>query len=58
MKNEELTEKKDEKPFVCTMSEKEVILLLRSLPFGELTVSVRNGEPVRVEEVRRSIMIK
>ena len=58
MKNAESVEKRDEKPFVCTTSEKEVILLLRSLPYGELTVSVRNGEPVRVEEVRRSIMIK
>ena len=58
MKNTEPAGTKDEQPFVCTPSEKEIILLLRSLPFGELTVSVRNGEPVRVEEVRRSIMIK
>ena len=58
MKNVEPAEKKDETAFVCTPSEKEIIQLLRSLSFGELTVSVRNGEPVRVEEVRRSIMIK
>ena len=57
MKNEELTEKKDEKPFVCTKSEKEVIRLLRSLDYGELTVTVKDGEPVRVE-LHRSIHIK
>ena len=57
MKNAESTEKKDEKPFVCTKSEKEVIRLLRSLDFGELTVTVKDGEPVRVE-LHRSVHIK
>ena len=57
MRNTEPAEKRDEKPFVCTTSEKEVIRLLRSLDFGELTVTVKDGEPVRVE-LHRSIHIK
>lgn len=57
MRNTEPAEKRDEKPFVCTESEKEVIRLLRSLDFGELTVTVKDGEPVRVE-LHRSIHIK
>ncbi len=36
----------------------QVIELIRRLGYGELVISVKEGKPIRAEEVRKSIQIK
>lgn len=36
----------------------QVLQHLRQLQYGELLVSVKDGRPIRLEEIRRSIQIK
>ena len=36
----------------------QVLQHLRQLQYGELLVSVKDGRPIRVEEIRKSIQIK
>ncbi|MBQ0135069.1 MAG: hypothetical protein KBS46_08100 [Clostridiales bacterium] len=43
--------------FPCSKQEIEVIKLMRTLSYGEVTVSMKNAEPVRVE-LHRSVIIK
>lgn len=40
-----------------TGAEKQIIELIRSLDYGELRVMIKDGRPIRVEEVRRSIQL-
>ena len=40
-----------------TQAEKEVVELLRALEYGELRVMVKDSNPIRVEEIRRSIQL-
>lgn len=37
--------------------EKKLIDLIRSISYGEIRVAVRDGEPVLVEEVKKSIKL-
>lgn len=40
-----------------TAREQQVLNLIRELNYGELRVLVRDGQPCRVEEIRKSIQI-
>lgn len=40
-----------------TGAEKQILDLIRSLDYGELRVMIKDGRPIRVEEVRRSIQL-
>ncbi|WP_214658885.1 DUF2292 domain-containing protein [Candidatus Formimonas warabiya] len=44
-------------PMVVTEKERRLIELLRSTGFGEVHVTVQNGQPVLVEEVHKSIKL-
>ena len=38
--------------------DKQVIRLMRELNYGQLVINVKEGKPIHVEEIRRSILIK
>lgn len=40
-----------------TSREKKLIELIRSMEFGEINIIVQNSEPIRVEELKRSIKL-
>ncbi len=40
-----------------TGKEEKLIQIIRELKFGELTLHVADGNPVRIEEVRKSIKL-
>ncbi len=44
-------------PTRLTEKEEKLIRLIREMQFGELTLHVADGNPVRVEEVRKSIKL-
>ena len=46
-----------EAPLSLTERERKLILLLREIKFGEINLFVSDGQPVRVEEVRKSIKL-
>ena len=48
---------KDEKKIQLTEQEKNLIQLIRSTGFGDLCVIVRDGRPVLVEEINKSIKL-
>ena len=50
-------EAKTEIPVSLTERERRLLDLLRGLKYGELRVMVQEGQPVRVEEIRRSIRL-
>ncbi|MCD1146808.1 DUF2292 domain-containing protein [Peptoniphilus sp. KCTC 25270] len=37
--------------------EKNLIENLRCLPFGEIKIIVQNNEPIRIEEIKKSIKL-
>ncbi|RPI49402.1 MAG: DUF2292 domain-containing protein [Deltaproteobacteria bacterium] len=37
--------------------EKKLIEFLRKIPFGKLTVFMQNGQPVRIEEAIKSLVL-
>ena len=45
------------RPVDLTSREEKLIMLLRDLRFGELHLYVADGQPVRVEEIRKSIKL-
>ena len=50
-------EAKTETPVSLTERERRLPDLLHSLKYGELRVRVQEGQPVRVEKIRRSIRL-
>ena len=40
-----------------TEREKKLILMIRELKFGEMQLHVADGQPVRIEEVKKSIKL-
>ena len=48
-----------EKSEALRLSEKEekLILMIREIRFGEMQLFVADGQPVRIEEVRKSIKL-
>ncbi|ATW27571.1 DUF2292 domain-containing protein [Candidatus Formimonas warabiya] len=46
-----------ERPLEITEKERRLIELLRSTGFGEVRITVQNGQPILVEEVHKSIKL-
>lgn len=40
-----------------TEKEEKLILLIREMQFGEIQLHIADGQPVRLEEVRRSVKL-
>ena len=51
-----MQEKRDDELKV-TEREEKMIRLIRDLKFGEVKVCVADGQPVRLEEIRKSIKL-
>lgn len=49
---------KKPEPLELTSQEKELIEFIRNLGYGDVTVIVQNGKPIRLEHVRQSIQLK
>ena len=41
----------------CTEKEQKLLQLIRELGFGELKVFIADGQPVRVEEIKKSVKL-
>lgn len=41
-----------------TPREKEILDYVRDLEYGEVTVFVQNGKPIRLEEIKKSVQLK
>lgn len=41
----------------CDEREKNIIMLMRRMDFGEIKIIIQNGIPIRIEEVKRSIKL-
>ena len=39
----------------CTEKEEKLLQLIRDLKFGEIHIFVADGQPVRAEEIKRSV---
>lgn len=46
-----------EMDITLSKAEKQLILLIRSLDYGEVRVMIKDKRPIRVEEIRRSIQL-
>ena len=49
--------KECEAPLRLTEKEEKMIRLLRDVQYGEIRVFLTEGQPVRIEEVRKSIKL-
>ncbi|MDI3480732.1 MAG: putative small protein [Tepidanaerobacteraceae bacterium] len=43
--------------FMLTEKERKLIELIHSMEYGEVSIFIQNGQPVRVEEIKRSIKL-
>lgn len=39
----------------CTEKERQLLKMIRDLKFGEIHIYVADGQPVRAEEIRKSV---
>ena len=46
-----------EKTIVLTRQEEKLIRLIRSIGYGEVRVIIKENDPIRAEEIRRSIQL-
>lgn len=46
-----------ESNLILTKAERQLIALIRSLDYGEVRIIVKDKNPIRVEEIRRSIQL-
>lgn len=53
-----MTGKDKEEALIPNEQEKRLIALIREMGFGEMHITVRNGKPVRVEEIRKSVQLQ
>ena len=42
-------------PFLCTDKEEKLLRMIRDLKFGEINIYVADGQPVRAEEIKKSV---
>ena len=49
--------REEQKPFPLTEREQKLIVLLREIRFGEIHLHVADGQPVRIEEIKKSIKL-
>lgn len=59
MNTKETKDTKSPKDIKDTLTEKEkkLIELIHSMEYGELSIFIQQGQPVRVEEVKKSIKL-
>lgn len=48
----------EKEPIRITEQDKQVIALMREINYGQIIINVKEGKPIHVEEVRKSILIK
>lgn len=41
----------------CTEKEQKLLQLIREIGFGEVKVFIADGQPVRVEEIKKSVKL-
>lgn len=41
----------------CSPKEKRIIDLMRRMDFGEIRVVIQDGNPIRIEEIKKSIKL-
>ena len=51
-----MADKREDK-LVLNDEEQRLIVYIRSLHYGEMSITVRDGRPTRIEEVRKSILL-
>ena len=39
-------------------AEEKILEMIRELDFGQMLITIKNGTPIRVEEIRKSIDLK
>jgi len=44
--------------FALSEQEKSLIMYVRSLDFGEMNIMVREGKPIRIEKIKKSILLE
>jgi hypothetical protein len=48
----------EEKPaLILTDKEEKLVLMIRKLGFGEINIYVADGQPVRAEEIKKSVKL-
>jgi len=47
----------DDSRIVLTVREKKIIKLIRDIGFGELKIIIQNHEPIRIEEITKSVKL-
>ncbi|MCQ2452735.1 MAG: DUF2292 domain-containing protein [Oscillospiraceae bacterium] len=50
-------ESRNDEKFPITEKEERLLRLIREIKFGEFQVHIADGQPVRVEEIRKSIKL-
>ena len=50
-------QEEDDQKFEVSAKEKKIIELIRSMKFGEIRIMIQENEPVRVEEITKSIKL-
>ena len=40
-----------------SLQEQKLLELIRNLSYGQLLISIKDGKPIRVEEIRKSIQL-
>ncbi|MCB8818499.1 DUF2292 domain-containing protein [Desulfosporosinus shakirovi] len=49
--------KEDESKIILTSKEKKIIELIRDTEYGELKIVIQNHDPVRIEEITKSLKL-
>ncbi|MDQ7094898.1 DUF2292 domain-containing protein [Desulfosporosinus sp. PR] len=49
--------REDGSNIILTAKEKKIIELIRATGYGELKIIIQNNEPVRIEEITRSLKL-
>lgn len=52
-----MPEHKKYEAFELNEQERQLIEYVRKLNYGEMNIMVREGKPVRIEEIKKSIML-
>lgn len=50
-----MTEKDTAKRIEVTAKEEQLLKMIRELGFGEMVIHVSNGQPIRAEEIKKSV---
>ncbi|MGI5978355.1 MAG: DUF2292 domain-containing protein [Oscillospiraceae bacterium] len=53
----DLPAEENEKPMPLSAREVKLIKMIRALGFGEISIYVADGQPVRAEEIKKSVKL-